>query len=383
MKYLILIILVILVSCADISGVVTTSKYIVRSEISFEKPGIPIHLKTGEYASSIGIGEWITYIDDVDKFAVSYPADYPKDFPSSMGGMSIERDATSCAPEVIGISQPNVLATDANKEKTIWGRMDYRELFGGRGGAFLDPPAEYSDICRPQSGDAMYAFCSEEVGDPGNTADDKRVVICVSQQIDNPRTVADIFSTFRWTDTPESSTQENLEDFTLWSEEMIKRKREFFSESLSPFSLALPDDSNIEQYGNAGYGDKKEITVYHPEQSFSFSASIFRAKEDESLQKFVQDYQSNTDTWNDGSAIFTFSALSPALRNEWMGIEPNTVALNLPLLNEPYEAYEGSLGDPTFSIEPDTMLLFTKKDSNVLMLAFPFARKDDVFALIQ
>lgn len=186
MKYFILIVLVILASCADISSSVTTPKYIVRSEISIEEPGVPIHLVTGEYGVSIDIGEWITYVDDVDKFVIAYPADYPKISPSSMGGMSIERDVTSCSPQAIGISSPIDL-TDSNGENAVWGEMDYYKRFWT-----LDFPIEFTDVCGYQKDQTIYAFCSEK--------DDKRVVICISQQTDDHKQAEKIFKTFRWTE---------------------------------------------------------------------------------------------------------------------------------------------------------------------------------------
>ncbi len=293
---------------------------------------------------------------------------------------------TSCTPEIMGYPQDPVEIEEGGY-RTIWGKV-----FDDRGMGntpSMDALCDYPQATREcesigencNDGAGAYAFCSENLGDPADEEDDKRVTICISQQIDDPRTAADIFSTFRWTDVPESSMQENLNDFELWGDEMVKQKRTFLDKALSPFSLAFPDDSRVQQYGDPA---SKEITIYHPEPPFSFFAYILEAKGDESLENFVQDYRTNATTWNEGGGTLTIAEPDNSFRNGWIGTQPNTVELNLPMRNWPYDDYEyHPMEDTTFSIEPDTMLLFTKKDSKVLILAIPFSRKDDVIPLLQ
>lgn len=131
--------------------------------------------------------------EDVDGKRVTFymPADFDfdpnNDPPPSDSDLdiAIHHSHPSCSPSAIGISQPIDL-TDSNGENTIWGRTNEREISRG------DFTPEYTDICGPYSGESMYAFCSEK--------DDKRVVICISQQTDDPALAEEIFKSFRWTE---------------------------------------------------------------------------------------------------------------------------------------------------------------------------------------
>ena len=108
--------------------------------------------------------------------------------------VSVHDSAPSCAPVAIGIGFPEDMQVPG-AENTIFGRMDSREIYWT-----MDFPIEFTDICGPQTGEAIYAFCSEKVGDPASAADDKRVLICISQQTDDPKMAEEIFKTFRWTE---------------------------------------------------------------------------------------------------------------------------------------------------------------------------------------
>lgn len=94
---------------------------------------------------------------------------------------------SSCTPNSIGITYPEEIIVE-NACESVWGRMDYRELW-----RFSDSPAGFTNICGPQSGEAIYAFCSEQ--------DDKRVVICISQETNDKELAHNIFKTFKWLDT--------------------------------------------------------------------------------------------------------------------------------------------------------------------------------------
>ena len=109
-----------------------------------------------------------------DYYYFGYPAS------NELGLGSIEfHDTTSCAPDVLGISQPTI------QEKGIaQGKVDY--------------PLDYElkqliPDCRPYKPDTVsYILCSEKNG--------KRIAICIFQVIDNPDLAEQIFRTFRWTD---------------------------------------------------------------------------------------------------------------------------------------------------------------------------------------
>ena len=127
-------------------------------------------------------------------------------FNISNGSAHLYHSALSCAPEVTGIGDENVL--DDREAVSIWGKVNV-------GNKSWDPP--YPDaLCqyvKPmdctseeywgggcQDDIGIYAFCSEKVGDPASAADDKRVLICISQQTDDPKMAEEIFKTFRWID---------------------------------------------------------------------------------------------------------------------------------------------------------------------------------------
>lgn len=143
----------------------------------------PIHTKSG--LGSAEIGEQISYVDDVDNFIISYPADYPKEKPIFMNDMSMNRSTEPCSAALTGVSQTSLL----DETEGGWGRVDFFEMYDS-GHGYLDYEGERPFCAQPSSAVSRYAFCSQKDG--------KTVVICISQMTDNPELAEEIFSTFKW-----------------------------------------------------------------------------------------------------------------------------------------------------------------------------------------
>jgi len=98
---------------------------------------------------------------------------------------------SSCSPRLTGTSQTTEIPN--TNGKTYWGRMDVWDNTDGEGVEF---PSYWKEvICpynEPSSGIQTYALCSEK--------NNRTVVICMTQQTDNPSLAKQIFETFRWTD---------------------------------------------------------------------------------------------------------------------------------------------------------------------------------------
>lgn len=195
-KYFSIFSLIFLASCSQskVPEFVQTPKYILRSEISSTSK-TPVHSLDND-ADHVSIGEWISLVDDVDKFVISYPADYPKASPIFMLDMSIERQNPSpCSPSTLGVSEPKTIALK-NSESAVWGKMMMLNAYDRPIDTVCHITAPectdeelFEGTCKTQA--ATYAFCSEK--------NEKSVVICISQVIDNPDLAKQIFETFRWT----------------------------------------------------------------------------------------------------------------------------------------------------------------------------------------
>ena len=79
-----------------------------------------------------------------------------------------------------------------------WGNVDVWNDYGKEG---FDP-IEYQKVKCHKSGisenDVVYAMCSEKNG--------RSVVVCITQQNDNPKLAEDIFKTFKWKNSSRSPT---------------------------------------------------------------------------------------------------------------------------------------------------------------------------------
>ncbi len=219
-KFLITLVLALITGCTQHSFI-QTEKYIVRSEMT-DIRNTPIHTKSG--LGSVKIGEQISYVDDVDNFIISYPADYPKEKPIFMNDMSMNRSIESCSPSITGASKTSSL----NEAEGEWGKVDFWDDSEAVYKLYIqaDDPSipQTIPLCSPPfphdildrqyvecTGDekincqnvqrqyeidhglySAYAFCSQKNG--------KTVLICISQMTDNPGLAEEIFRTFRWVD---------------------------------------------------------------------------------------------------------------------------------------------------------------------------------------
>jgi len=113
-----------------------------------------------------------------------------------------EASSNSCSPNVTGVKQPIELPNTGGK--TFWGKVDYFDSPDSiNGGVYPQPvcqPPEISWAMDDQGnltgpgkdrGEA-YVLCAEK--------DEKRVLICMTQQTDNPSLAKQIFESFRWVD---------------------------------------------------------------------------------------------------------------------------------------------------------------------------------------
>jgi hypothetical protein len=182
MKHWILFLLLAFLMACKGHQIISTEKYVIRSEIS-DPQNIQIHSQKG-FSDN-----WMSYLDDIEQFVVSYPADYPQEKPIFMSGMSINRTQVSCSSSITGASKTIPLEQTQGE----WGKADWWDGYGHEGWEW---PANWENILCTYEGtpppNSVYAFCSEQNG--------KTVVICISQMTDNPELAEEIFSTFRWTE---------------------------------------------------------------------------------------------------------------------------------------------------------------------------------------
>ncbi len=156
-----------------------------------------------------------TYI--YNNYTFQYGVEIPSDFGDKKGNdekmyfgyadtsvtgdvlISFIADSSPCSPSLTGVSQTTDLPGTGGK--TVWGRFADAEMMAVN--AYPDqlchgpPPSEKcADRHEPfqfcDDGSRTYALCSEKAG--------KTVVICISQQTDNPALAKQIFETFRWTE---------------------------------------------------------------------------------------------------------------------------------------------------------------------------------------
>lgn len=165
-----------------------TKYYVIRSE--FQGTNYTIH-EQETYGSQHQ--DWMTYVDDIDHFHISYPADYPEKKPVFMSEMSIERPESSCSSDHIGALE--VKEIQAMGDTTLWAKMPLLSAYDRFQNTFCHPaPPDCTDTelftgtCETDY--AMYAFCSEQ--------GEKIVAICLSQITDDPEMAEEIFKTFRW-----------------------------------------------------------------------------------------------------------------------------------------------------------------------------------------
>lgn len=178
-KWVFTILAIALTSCSRMSDVANlpSNEFIVRSEIS--PTATPIHFMQHAAVHP----NWMTYIDDIDQFQITYPHNYPKEKPIFMSGMSMKRIDDNCSTTITGASQ--MIDIPNTRGATSWGKFDYE---------FSPDPkiGEGQFYCAPFSSTPhLYVLCSEK--------DKKTVLICVSQATDNPDLARKIFETFRWT----------------------------------------------------------------------------------------------------------------------------------------------------------------------------------------
>jgi hypothetical protein len=101
------------------------------------------------------------------------------------------RQNVPCFPSLTGASDTKPLV--AGNGKSTWGRVNYRDGYGGEGWQYpYDPKNIVCKIEGTPPPASVYALCSEKDG--------KTVVICISQMTDNPQLAEEIFKTFRWTE---------------------------------------------------------------------------------------------------------------------------------------------------------------------------------------
>ncbi len=190
-QYLLLLLATtILASCTNFKAdsslgiVVPTKQFVIRSELTDFKD-IQIHSVSSKKTDT-PVSDWITYIDDIDNFFVSYPADTPKEKPVFMAEMSMERSIKDCTPSFTGSSK--LTALNSKNPNTLWGYVDIYDLYA----PMFDFPTEFGQLCRPPVNGAAYVLCSEH--------HEKSVLICLSQATKNPEQAKQIFETFRWID---------------------------------------------------------------------------------------------------------------------------------------------------------------------------------------
>lgn len=116
-------------------------------------------------------------------------------FNVNRGAAHIFHSSPSCSPEVMGY--PEITAEiKEDGAQTIWGKVYDDRGMGNTPSleALCDyppsPPGCSSIGENCDDGTGAYAFCSEK--------NDKRVVICISQQTDDPALAEEIFKSFRW-----------------------------------------------------------------------------------------------------------------------------------------------------------------------------------------
>lgn len=113
---------------------------------------------------------------------------YPVENKTGMRSVEIhDSDIPACSQIILGTSKTTSIV-NANGT-AIWGRVDFFD--NEKLGDFHTE--EEKPICRPSTAKqgAGYALCSEKNG--------KTVLICISQETDNPTLAKQIFETFRWT----------------------------------------------------------------------------------------------------------------------------------------------------------------------------------------
>ncbi|MDP4008101.1 MAG: hypothetical protein Q8P68_02820 [Candidatus Peregrinibacteria bacterium] len=110
--------------------------------------------------------------------------------------IEIHHSPPSCGATTTGVVDGTVVEGVGNY--AIWGKVFEEEKapFSTYGDALCDYPnvpecnkdADYQNCMATNIG--AYAFCSKQ--------DEKRVVICISQQTDDPKMAEEIFKTFKW-----------------------------------------------------------------------------------------------------------------------------------------------------------------------------------------
>ena len=125
---------------------------------------------------------------------INYSIDPP--FGRRSISVNVHPSAPSCTPYTTGITEEKVL--EKVGDHTVWGKLDITLKQGVHTNIICSYPKieecrkdkDYQTCLATNIG--AYDFCSEE--------DDKRVVICISQQTDDPKMAEEIFKTFRWID---------------------------------------------------------------------------------------------------------------------------------------------------------------------------------------
>ncbi len=107
----------------------------------------------------------------------------PQDFTIGIQGLS---RSSPCSPSLTGASHTTPLQ-NANGESE-WGKVDVFELQRLEG---WQPEYDLSTVLCTSSLPVVYALCS--------TNGENTVVMCISEQTDNPALAKQIFETFQWT----------------------------------------------------------------------------------------------------------------------------------------------------------------------------------------
>jgi hypothetical protein len=110
---------------------------------------------------------------------------YTYNFPSS--DLYSGSTATTCSPSISGASKTTSLLNAYGK--AFWGKVNIWENMEAEGWDPLYPIDSSQVVCKPIA-PHLYTLCADK--------DNKMVVICISQQTDNPALAEQIFSTFRW-----------------------------------------------------------------------------------------------------------------------------------------------------------------------------------------